>query len=184
MRDNQQNGESVKRIRRVIFNGLTLLSMLLYIAVAGLWIEGYFGVIGYRFRSNSSLRTIHTVRDGFQCDHFFMDNNTPIYGTYYKQGWWQTTRAKHNIAPTSRFVFRIASPEDGNHEHTEAVFVPAYMILLPFSILPAIWIRSRFADSRGRKRIQANRCNSCGYDLRATQNRCPECGTIPEKLKA
>lgn len=184
MRDNQQNGESVKWVRRLIFNGLTLLSMLLCIVVAGLWIEGYFGMIGYRFRSNSSLRTIHTVRDGFQCDHFFMDNNTPIYGSSYKQGWMQSTRAWHNIAPTSRFVFMEASSENGNHEHAEAVFVPAYMILIPFSILPAIWIRSRFADSRRRKWIQAKRCISCGYDLRATPARCPECGTVPEKVKA
>jgi hypothetical protein len=61
-----------------------------------------------------------------------------------------------------------------------SIYIPAWMIVLPAAPLPALWVwqfrKSRLAVARQ----LAGACLSCGYDLRATPARCPECGAIPE----
>jgi hypothetical protein len=62
--------------------------------------------------------------------------------------------------------------------------VPAWLIVAMTLILPAWWCRSRLC--RRRRRIEG-RCQVCGYDLRASPQRCPECGTktaMPNGAKA
>jgi len=58
------------------------------------------------------------------------------------------------------------------------IAAPYWMLAAFTGAMPAIWavrrvvIRLRKARSR-----RAGRCRKCGYDLRATTDRCPECGT-------
>ena len=51
------------------------------------------------------------------------------------------------------------------------VVVPWWAAAAPTVLLPAYWM----IRYRGR-RFGAGACPSCGYDLRATPDRCPECG--------
>jgi rRNA maturation endonuclease Nob1 len=61
--------------------------------------------------------------------------------------------------------------------HSQAVVVPDWLLLCILLILPVLRIR-RFRMDRWRQRRQLEHlCQACGYDLRATRDRCPECGT-------
>ena len=53
-------------------------------------------------------------------------------------------------------------------------FFPHWSVVLVTAILPAARMVSAV---RRRSRRGGNLCPSCGYDLRATPDRCPECGS-------
>lgn len=54
-----------------------------------------------------------------------------------------------------------------------------------FGALPVGWIASEGLRRVRRRQFGARLlCRSCGYDLRATPARCPECGATPGRVKA
>jgi len=57
------------------------------------------------------------------------------------------------------------------------VMVPDWFVLLAFAILPAYltWLNFRAIAIR-RYRRKHSMCARCGYDLRGSAQRCPECG--------
>ena len=84
-------------------------------------------------------------------------------------------------------LFRVgADGRIGMDGMSVTYLVPYGLLIFLFSILPAWrwlptlgrWVRSRFHVAPGV-------CRNCGYDLRASTDRCPECGTpIRQKTEA
>lgn len=62
-----------------------------------------------------------------------------------------------------------------------AFSVPAWFIVILSLLLPMI--KLRLVLRRGH-RWNKGLCLACGYDLRATPQRCPECGAMPKKIGA
>lgn len=57
------------------------------------------------------------------------------------------------------------------------VYVPHYFLIL-LILSPLFW--ELIKQRRYRRRSAAGRCIICGYDLRASKQRCPECGSAIE----
>jgi hypothetical protein len=58
--------------------------------------------------------------------------------------------------------------------------LPLWIPALVFALLPTWWVVRAYRARCARRRI-ADACPVCGYDLRATPGRCPECGTALQR---
>lgn len=59
---------------------------------------------------------------------------------------------------------------------------PVWMLALP-GIATVIWYPLSIRQRRIKYRLKMGLCPNCGYDLRATLDRCPECGTVKPKAE-
>lgn len=63
----------------------------------------------------------------------------------------------------------------------KVIALPYWMLVLVTGLAPGWW---SVGWLQKQKRARTNRCSTCGYDLRATPERCPECGTVRKKRAA
>jgi hypothetical protein len=73
---------------------------------------------------------------------------------------------------------RVYRPVLGGTVTESLLLVPYWQPCVLAAILPAWRAATRWGT---RRRRRTGRCPSCGYDLRATPDKCPECGAIARR---
>lgn len=67
---------------------------------------------------------------------------------------------------------------NADREHAfDSVRVPYWFLVLVSGVFPSIKLTRIRRVKEQRKRLLRAHCSVCGYDLRATPDKCPECGT-------
>jgi hypothetical protein len=185
----------VKRFRRIFFDGMAIISAVLCVVTIGLWIAGNWYEIAYscerggcRIEIGASWGHISFIRfSPFEREQPWHIMATPR-GTYpvmstnlqpwFQWGRWWVTKSYLDFAG-----FTFASGIYGFDSLQPVVppfwfvRIPEWFIALLMAILPAQWCGSWWISiRRARERLKRGLCRACGYDMRATPQKCPECG--------
>jgi hypothetical protein len=83
--------------------------------------------------------------------------------------WQKYSRSHWNGINVGGVIYR-AAPVTTNHR---LIVIPYWSPAMVFAILPSLWIWQFIKHGHRRK---LGHCPKCNYDVRATPDRCPECG--------
>jgi hypothetical protein len=183
----------VRRLARILLNALTVLSTVLFGATVALWVRGWL----------AAERLIEGAAPLSTASRFGQPRwHPPLEPLWISTRHWgariwslgagngefvvMTRPSAVDERPGPPPVITLDTPLPGltinktkfNGQNFTEVFIPYWYPLGTFALLPTArlvrWVRIRRRSSYGL-------CPSCGYDLRATPERCPECGSIPAK---
>lgn len=195
---------------RLVFTITSVVSLLLFFGSAAVCVRSQFrsdlightnsydgddsaaqrsqeSIVGRRPRWASGIwcdrRTAETDRGGIIFSHQRAD--TPSLDGWLPNSGWEfaygADRRQVRLWPSYDSWGRFTPPAaDGpGFRGSATLMLPYWLLLCVFAILPSVTI-TRAVRNRARPR---GVCRKCGYDLRASTERCPECGT-PVSLTA
>jgi hypothetical protein len=202
----------MRRLLQILLNAATLLSMLLCIATAALWVRSYFvsdWVARQAFENEGdqcywTQDHILSGRGGFgmfrivQAEGLMTRSGKPTRVEFAERyGYIPFHRTHPPLYPSfpvgdrgtrvwggfKRGGFLLPDP-DGRRRPRRYAWqwvAPYWAVVPPLALLPAVW---SWRAVRRRRRSRQGMCQTCGYDLRATPERCPECGAVPSAQAA
>jgi len=158
-------------MRRLIFNAAATLSLLLCLFLIYSWLRSFLPA-PLRFESvDGALMLVWSegvIPSGPDAD-IFNPASEKFMGI-------RELMKSINIRSDRKWMgFRAITSGGVFHAQNYHIFaIPYWVLVPPTALLPISWILSR---RRQRHRASAGHCLSCGYDLRESKDKCPECGT-------
>ena len=194
-------------MRRRLSNALAVLSLVPCVATVVLWVRSqwYADTFGREYPESPDRWQrgghVASVAGTIRCEWWLRQNEphaqrpnidwthtswrlrsvpilswSPLYeGTWY--GFDYSAYTYDNARPRSD-----GRPAPPLMSYVHRIYVPHWFVLIILLCVPAAWLLRAVRRQRALRRAAQMLCPSCGYDLRATPERCPECGAVPNQI--
>jgi hypothetical protein len=193
MRHDAEGGGGVKQR---LFHLATCVSLLLCLAMLALWVRSHW-VYDQVTRSQivppgRVFTTLRSLPGRLMWDRLYLtypkrpppewarpwptarwswDTSDAIGHSPILEGWgsrWELVRQPYR------------GQDHGEGGWYQVLMLPHWSLAVATAVLPVWWLVGRLR----RRRFGEGCCQKCGYDLRATPGRCPECGSTPAEVAA
>ena len=94
------------------------------------------------------------------------------------RSWWYRPRGNSRLNRVGLFYERSVNQASPSFVNISWIVTVPYWILLLPGLAGPYWVGRMLRWRRQQRWRVSGRCTGCGYDLRATLDRCPECGAI------
>jgi hypothetical protein len=191
-------------VRRRLFTIAAAVSALICATTLMLWVHSYWREDGVGWHSYHFANDRARMRSAFAHSasgrlwiEAARQDVTTVPGTYAgptsgsQSGFsWHSGRTRPPRFLQDFFYDRSGFAFEGywNRQNTGSNFtdiesgftlvLPHWFVAVLSVILPDLWWRGKKRRLR-QHRLAHKLCVTCGYDLRATPDRCPECGAVP-----
>jgi hypothetical protein len=177
----------VKRFGRILLNAAVTLSLVVAALLAGIMVCGKSASVGWATvdatPNGAELLALQLAASGPKLGWIRIDATYPNSpeawglqsGFLYASDPAEFPPDQLSVLGRMGFTYLRADAGPGFPADYVHVTVPRWFGVAVALILPALWTWRRIAR---RRTLFAGLCPACGYDLRATPDRCPECGTI------
>ena len=174
----------MSRLRSILFHALSALSLLLCIGAVNLWLRSYEMPECLSWWGGNRSLQLYSDSGHLALVFDFLPPpppDAPPRKTYWRQDrdytqshynfWIKSQSLGFGIGHLKRLyggwpsyeVYLLMMP---------AWFISTLLLIFPLKSAKRVWMATV-------GRVKKGHCSNCGYDLRATPDRCPECGTIP-----
>jgi hypothetical protein len=176
----------MRRLARHLFTLCSAVSLLLCVAVCVLWLQGHRIKVAL---GGGGTATVENRQVEFKWIYEYGE-------LLLDEDWTQTLGGRLRTLLRTDYAaygFRMTLGEERRGDGLPSplvhprigryfgVGVPLWFVAVMAAPLPMGWLLRRRVKRRQEQRALRGRCVACGYDLRASPDCCPECGTPAAK---
>jgi hypothetical protein len=173
-------------VRRPVFTSLSLLSLLLVFAAAAMDVRSYRVRDAWDGQKDHAGPAVYSNRGALVFVYEWRPPGPPELsdpgGIRVSAIEYRLDRSKRWSVPGLSWrehwlATDLTRPTDFSFRHQRTLVVRYWLVTVVTSILPMCWFIHCLRLGRRAARARRGLCRNCGYDLRASPQRCPECGT-------